>query len=178
MGLCWMSEDETVARALGNRQPDASLAELNAAVAANRNFAAALAEKGHYLIIHGRSAEGFDLIEQALRLDPSDPARGLWQYYVCDAYAHLAEWDRVVEACQKSTAMSPALELPYFDLVAAYGWLGRLDEARDAIAELKQREPAASVQLYKRIEGIAEPKFTSEVQRIMDGLRKAGLPEV
>jgi tetratricopeptide (TPR) repeat protein len=163
--------------ALGNGQRDASLAELNAAVAANPNFADGLAEKGHYLILRGRSAEGFDLIEQALRLDPRNPARGLWQYYACDAYAHLAEWEQAVEACQKSAAMSPALDLPYFVLVAAYGWLGRLDEARDVIAELKQRRPNASVQLYKRIEGINEPGFTSELQRILDGLRKAGLRE-
>jgi tetratricopeptide (TPR) repeat protein len=165
--------------ALGNGEPDASLAELNAAVAANRNFADALAEKGHYLIVHGRSAEGIDLTEQALRLDPSDPARGLWQYYLCDAYAHLAEWERVVEACQKSAAMSPAVGWPYFGLVAAYGWLGRFDEARDAIAELKQRWPFASVQFYNRIPGvISEPKFTSELQRILEGLRKAGLREM
>jgi hypothetical protein len=74
----------------------------------------------------------------------------------------------------------PALEWPYFDLVAAYGSLGRLDEARDAIAELKQRRPNASVQLYKRLQGIAESKITiePELQRILDGLRKAGLPEV
>jgi class 3 adenylate cyclase/TolB-like protein len=165
--------------ALGNGEPDASLAELNAAVAANRNFADALAEKGHFLIVHGRSTEGVDLTEQALRLDPRDPARGLWQYYLCDAYAHLAEWERVVEACQKSAAMSPALGWPYFGLVAAYGWLGRLDEARDAIAELKQRWPFASVQFYNRIPGvISEPKFKSELQRILDGLRKAGLREM
>ena len=165
--------------ALGNGEPDVWLAELDAAVAANRNFADALAEKGHYLIVHGRSTEGIDLIEQALRLDPHDPARGLWQYYLCDAYAHLAEWERVVEACQKSAAMSPALGWPYFGLVAAYGWLGRFDEARDAIAELKQRWPFASVQFYNRIPGvISEPKFTSELQRILDGLRKAGLREM
>ena len=165
--------------ALGNGEPDVWLAELDAAVAANRNFADALAEKGHYLIVHGRSTEGIDLIEQALRLDPHDPARGLWQYYLCDAYAHLAEWERVVEACQKSAAMSPALGWPYFGLVAAYGWLGRFDEARDAIAELKQRWPFASVQFYNRIPGvISEPKFTSELQRILEGLRKAGLREM
>ena len=163
--------------ALGNGEHDASLAELNAAVAANRNFADGLAEKGHYLILHGGSADGFGLIEEALRLDPRNPARGLWQYYACDGYARLAEWEQAVEACQKSAAMSPALEWPYFGLVAAYGWLGRLDEARDAIAQLKQRRPNASVQLYKRIAGMAETRFTDELQRILDGLRKAGLRE-
>ncbi len=158
-------------------QSDVWLAEVSAAIASDRNLAPAYAEKSHHMITDGRSPEAFDLVEQALRLDPHDPGRNIWEWYMCNAHAHLAQWEQAIEWCQKSAATNPAFFWPYFELAAAYGSLGRSADAANAVAELLKRKPDATVQTYRTLQGFPDPKFVSERDRIMEGLRKAGLPE-
>ena len=156
---------------------DAWLAETNAAIASDRNFAADYAEKGHYMIATGRAPQAFEFLEQALRLSPRDPGRNIWQWQICNAHAHLAHWEQAIEWCQKSAATNPAFFWPYFELAAAYGSLGRSADAASAVAELLKRNPDATVQAYRTLQGFPNPQFMSERDRIMEGLRKAGLSE-
>ena len=66
---------------------------------------------------------------------------------------------------------------PYYELAACYGWLGRTADAANAVAELRKRRPEASVQDYGMMQNYPDPQFVRERERIMEGLRKAGLPE-
>ena len=65
------------------------------------------------------------------------------------------------------------------DLVAAYGSLGRMDEAKAAIVELHRLSPGYTVQDWaQRGSSISEvPTYTREYQRIVEALRKGGLAE-
>ena len=155
---------------------DLWLAEINATIALDRNFAGAYAEKAHYMIAHGRAAEAFDLIAKALRLDPQDPSLYIWQWFACNAHTHLAEWEQAIDWCQRSAATNPATFWPYYELAASYGWLGRTADAANAVAELRKRRPEASVQDYGMMQNYSDPQFFRERERIMEGLRKAGLP--
>ena len=67
---------------------------------------------------------------------------------------------------------------PYFELSAAYGWLGSPEGAGNALADLRKRRPEASVQDYRNLQDFTDPQFVSERERIAEGLRKAGLPEL
>ena len=71
----------------------------------------------------------------------------------------------------------PCVLLALFELAAAYGWLGRSADAANAVAALLKRKPDATVQTYRMLQGFPNPNFLSERDRIMEGLRKAGLPE-
>ena len=141
----------------------------------DRNFAAAYAEKSHYMITHGRSPEAFELAEQALRLDPHDVGRNIWEWYVCNAHAHLAQWEQAIEWCQKSAASNPALFWPHYELAAAYAWLGQSSDAAREVSELRKLRPDATVHLYRELQDFPDPTFVTERDRIMEGLRKAGL---
>jgi TolB-like protein len=156
---------------------DIWLAEMDAAIAADRNLAPAYSEKGHYMIASGRASEAPALIERAIRLDPHDPGASIRQWQMCDAYAHLAQWEQAIDWCQKSAASNPALFWPYFELAASYTWLGRAEDAARAVAELRKRNPDATVELYRFLQDFPNPRFVYERDRIMEGLRKAGLPE-
>jgi len=156
---------------------DVWLAETNAAIASDRNFAGDYAEKGHYMIASGRAPEALEFLEQALRLSPRDPARNIWQWQMCNAHAHLGQWEQAIDWCQKSAATNPTLFWPYFELAASYAQLGRPADAANAVHELEKRIPAPSVALYGRLQDFPDPQFRSERDRIMEGLRKAGLPE-
>jgi tetratricopeptide (TPR) repeat protein len=179
----WIKAQVAASRASARAatQFDAALTELKAAVAADPNFAPAYAEMGNALILSGRAEEALAPIERALRLDPHDSGRSFWEQYLCDAYAHMAKWERAVESCERSVGANPGYLPAHFDLAAAYGWLGRPAEAHAAVAEIQNLEPGFSIHRYffeypYRWRSGNETWKTQD-QRIAEGLRNGGLPE-
>jgi tetratricopeptide (TPR) repeat protein len=135
---------------------------------------------GDILTWSGRAEDAFKPIEQSLRLDPYSGARNMQEYYMCDAYAHLAKWEQAAEWCEKSVGSNSEFARPYFDLAAAYGWLGRSTEARATVGEIQRLNPGFTVHEYLHNAFRPMPgndKWRAEDERIAGGLRKAGLPE-
>jgi adenylate cyclase len=106
-----------------------------------------------------------------------DPLRYWQQYYMCHAYAHLAQWENSIKWCEITKATNPSLWFSYLDLAAANGWLGRDTEAKAAAADLLRLRPDFNVSDWSKLKFSDNPQFQSEYQRIGEGLRKAGLPE-
>ena len=161
------------------KQFNDQFAEIDAAIENNQNFAQAYATRGDMLTWAGRAAESIAEDETALRLSPRDPGRNLWQFGICHAYTHLAQWEKALEWCQKSIATDGGTWFPYVDIAAANAWLGRDAEAKAAIAGLLKVYPGFTVQRYADIAARVtyNPTFAQQIQRIIEGLRKAGLPE-
>jgi adenylate cyclase len=161
------------------KQFNDQFAEIDAAIENNQNFAQAYATRGDMLTWAGRAAESIAEDETALRLSPRDPGRNLWQFGICHAYTHLAQWEKALEWCQKSIATDAGTWFPYVDIAAANAWLGRNAEAKAAIAGLLKVYPGFTVQSYADIAARVtyNPTFAQQIQRIIEGLRKAGLPE-
>ncbi len=65
------------------------------------------------------------------------------------------------------------------DLASAYAWRGQKAEAAAAVGELLKVRPGFTVQkLTEEGLGVSDhPTFRRELQRIVEGARKAGLPE-
>ena len=95
----------------------------------------------------------------------------------CHAHTHLAEWEQAIEWCTKSIASGNASMYPLVDLAAANAWAGHDKEAKDAVAQLRKLNPDLSVQSWAGIHWSDDPTFNAQYQRIVEGLRKAGLPE-
>ena len=159
------------------RQFDQAISELKVAIGDDRNLAAGYASAGATSIVAGRAAEAVPFLETAIRLSPRDPLLNVWQFQICHAHAHLAQWDQAIAWCGKSTATRADYWLPYADLAAAYAWTGRDADARAAVAELLKLMPGYTVRKWLDAGVSDNPTFRSEYQRIVDGLRKAGLPE-
>jgi adenylate cyclase len=161
------------------KQFNDQFAEIDAAIENNQNFAQAYATRGDMLTWAGRAAESIAEDETALRLSPRDPGRNLWQFGICHAFTHLAQWEKALEWCQKSIATDAGTWFPYVDIAAANAWLGRDAEAKAAIAGLLKVYPGFTVQSYADIAARVtyNPTFAQQIQRIIEGLRKAGLPE-
>jgi adenylate cyclase len=158
------------------KQYDAAIAEYQATIAGDRNFAAAYASATFLNIYKGHAAEAFSGLETALRLSPRDPFRYWWEYQICHLHTHLTQWDQAIEWCRKSVATQP-MWLAYVDLAADYAWTGRDADARAAVAELLKLSPGYTVQKFANVKLTDNPTFNQEFQRIVDGLRKAGLTE-
>jgi adenylate cyclase len=161
------------------KQFNDQFAEIDAAIENNQNFAQAYASRGDMLTWAGRAAESIAEDETALRLSPRDPGRNMWQFGICHAYTHLAQWEKAIEWCQKSIATNAGTWFPYVDLAAANAWLGHDAEAKAAIAGLLKVYPGVTVQSFADIAArlTYNPTFAQQIQRILEGLRKAGLPE-
>ncbi|MHB2208094.1 adenylate/guanylate cyclase domain-containing protein [Methylobacterium sp. CM6257] len=158
------------------KKHDLAVPEFETAIRNDRNLAVAYEELGHTKILLGRSKEALPLIEKALRLSPHDPALNFWLFHMCHAFTHLAQDLEAIEWCRKSAAAGP-LWLTYIDLASGYAWTGQTAEAQDAVTELLKLMPGYTVQKWATAGFSDNPQFLIEYGRIVEGLRKAGLPE-
>jgi adenylate cyclase len=168
------------AEALGlSNRFDAALATYDRAIALDRNHAAAYVGRARNLNVIGRSADALAPVERAIRLSPRDPELYVWYFVLCHANTHLARDAQAIEWCLKSLATGQAFYFAYVDLASAYAWRGQNAEAADAVAELRKLRPGFTVQtLVQEGSGTSDhPAFRKEFQRIVEGARKAGLPE-
>ena len=158
---------------------DAALATYDRAIALDRNHAAAYVGRARNLNVIGRSAEALAPVERAIRLSPRDPDLYVWYFVLCHANTHLARDAQAIEWCLKSLATGKTYYFAYVDLASAYAWRGQNAEAAAAVAELLKLRPGFTVQtMVQEGAGTSEhPAFRKEFQRIVEGARKAGLPE-
>ncbi len=158
---------------------DAALATYDRAIALDRNHAAAYVGRARNLNVIGRAADALAPVERAIRLSPRDPDLYVWYFVLCHANTHLARDAQAIEWCLKSLATGKTFYFAYVDLASAYAWRGQNAEAAAAVAELLKLRPGFSVQtLVQEGAGTSEhPAFRKEFQRIVEGARKAGLPE-
>jgi class 3 adenylate cyclase/TolB-like protein/Tfp pilus assembly protein PilF len=161
------------------RQWDAAILEAEKALDSDRNFAQVYGQVGMWRAFVGRSEDGFKDVETAIKLSPHDPARPFWDYHLCHLHSHLGQWDQAIPYCLKSIAGAPQFLYPHIDLTAAYGWLGRENEAKAALADLLKLQPNFTVQGFLSLVPLFSdnPVFTQQLDRLAEGLRKAGLPE-
>jgi TolB-like protein/cytochrome c-type biogenesis protein CcmH/NrfG len=158
---------------------DAALATYDRAIALDRNHAAAYVGRARNLNVIGRAAEALAPVERAIRLSPRDPELYVWYFVLCHANTHLARDAQAIEWCLKSLATGKTFYFAYVDLASAYAWRGQNAEAAAAVAELLKLRPGYTVQtLVQEGSGVSDyPAFRKEFQRIVEGARKARLPE-
>jgi adenylate cyclase len=160
------------------RQWRQSVTENETAIALDPNNARAYANAGFGRLFLGLSEEGLAGVETALRLNPREPgAVSWWQYYMCALHNGLGHWDQAIPWCEKSIAGAPQVFSPYVELAAANAWAGHDKEAKDAAAQLQKVRPGFTVQHWASIHWSDDPTFNAQNQRIVEGLRKAGVPE-
>jgi TolB-like protein len=158
---------------------DAALATYDRAIALDRNLAAAYVGRARNLNVIGRAADALAPVERAIRLSPRDPELYVWYFVLCHANTHLARDAQAIEWCLKSLATGKTFYFAYVDLASAYAWRGQKAEAAAAVAELLKLRPGFTVQtLVQEGAGTSDnPAFRKEFQRIVEGARRAGLPE-
>ena len=89
----------------------------------------------------------------------------------------MAQWEQAIEWCNKAHAGAPENWYPLVDLAAANAWAGHDKEAKEAAAQLQKVYPGFTVQTWAGIHWTDDPTFNAQYARIVEGLRKAGLPE-
>jgi TolB-like protein/tetratricopeptide (TPR) repeat protein len=177
----WAYETVVITKVRTPPEPqwEAGIAEADAAITLDPNLAGAHATSGYWRLFLGRAAEGFSGVETAMKLSPRDPLRPIWELQICHLHSNLAEWQQAIEHCRLSAQGAPCLWFPYAALVAANAWLGRDAEARAALADVVKLKPDITAQAYLAVAATYSDNavFTQGIARMVEGMRKAGLPE-
>ncbi len=142
---------------------------LDRAVALNPNDVKIAYVHAHWLARMGRTAEALDSLDIAVRRDPFPPD---W-YWEARAIPLLQE-RRYQEVIQTINRMTRLHSWNHAYLAIAYAHLGQLAEARAEAAELLRLKPDYSPAWISAQEPYKNPAY---LQHLLDGLRKAGLPE-
>jgi adenylate cyclase len=154
-----------------------ALTEDEMSITDDRNNSRAYGDAGYYKMQLGRSQDGLADVETALRLDPHSNQAAEWQTRLCHLRAHLAQWEQAIEQCEKAVAAAPWDNPSLGALAAAYAWAGHDKEAKQSAVKLGERDPNFIQSLRKYMDASDDPTFKAECARIIEGLRKAGVPE-
>jgi adenylate cyclase len=156
----------------------AAVAEAETAISYDRNSALAYANAGTWKQYLGRSEDGVADLETALRLDPHGGGVPWRQFELCRAYNLLGRWEQAIEWCDKAVAADAPISDALIDLAAANAWAGHDRQANDAVAKLRKARPGITLQgIWPEDQTTDDPTFKVQWARIVEGLRKAGLPD-
>jgi TolB-like protein len=155
------------------------IAECEHALALDRNLAHAHAMIGfgkHFLC---RPEETEAHVAEAMHLSTRDTMTYLWMTYVGIAKNHLGSWELEVAWFRRSIEANRNLPHAHFGLAAALAQLGRLAEARSAVKTGLALDPAYAVSRLRAnlFAGSDNPTFLTQLEPVLDGMRKAGVPE-
>jgi adenylate cyclase len=151
---------------------DRAIAEFGEAIKLNPSFAAAHAVLGHMLTHVGRPEETIPLVEKAIRLSPNDPRLFIWLPALAAAHYQLRHYDQAIEAGRRSWSLNRNWPVGLTYVTAALAQLGRMEEARTALADFKQLRRTDIVGWERNARRVFTD--TAAVDHIRDGLRKAG----
>jgi tetratricopeptide (TPR) repeat protein len=117
--------------------------------------------------------------QKALRLSPRDTQAYVWMTNVGIAKNQVASWEQAVAWFRRSIEANRNYPLTYFQLAAALAKLGRLDEARSAAkARLALNPTFAISHILALWSAMSEnPTYLAQTEAILEGMRKAGVPE-
>ena len=162
---------------LYNRRYDESITEAERAVSLNPSSATGYLALAEAHVFAGRPNEAITAAKKAFRLDPNFPA----PYAFVEALAlfSLQQYDKAITLLQRAVSAKPEFNEALIVLIAAYGQLGRMNDASPVQERLNQRLVSGKL-----------PRLTIDWQkhrwpyqheadrnRLFEGLKKAGVPE-
>jgi TolB-like protein len=152
---------------LYHKEFDEAAFQFQRALTLNPNDTIVMAYMAWLDTYRGRAREGLEWLDKAFRLNPYPPpwfesSKGM---VLCG----MRRYPDAVASLKRTVNLS-IWEQMY--LVACYGWLGRLDEARTEIDGFRVKRPGRSLLQYAAVEPY---ESGADLDHLIDGLRKAGV---
>ena len=154
------------------RRHDEALRAAEALLASNPNDAEGYNALGMILHYVGRSDEALSCFERAMALNPLAP--GMWLHFQGQAYFQLGRYEEAAAVLKRRIFRTPETDASRALLAAAYGQMGRLDEAREQWREALRVNPGYSLEHRRKVLPYKNP---ADFEAVVDGLRKAGVVE-
>jgi tetratricopeptide (TPR) repeat protein len=154
-----------------------AIGELEQALSLNRNLGAAHAWIGQAKITMGRAEEAEAHVNEAFRLSPSDAVAFIWTHIRGLAKLHLGADEEAVALFRRSVDASRNYPLNHFYMAAALANLSRLHEAQAEVKAGLELAPNYSIARFLSMAESDNPTYLKQRERILEGLRLAGVPE-
>lgn len=142
------------------------------AIAINPNYADALTLMASILCYSGQPDNVFTLINRAQRLNPNYPVNYPFHSGVC--YFTQQQYVAAANAFEAVLNRNPASQRATLWLSASHALNGNLDDARWQLTELLTWNPELSL---SKVSDSIPYQHKQDLDRFLDGLRKAGMPE-
>jgi adenylate cyclase len=159
-GLAFMVEDYERAVEMVDR-----------AVTLNPNSFLTWSSRGHVCRTAGLPEEAILSFERAMRMSPVDPGLHLLYVGMAQAFIELRRFEEAIVAGKKALHLNPSFPPTHRHLASAFAQLGRDAEASEAVVRMLELDPAFTVSAWIARGG------TSNMKLLIEGFRKAGLPE-
>ena len=156
------------------KTPEEGIGLIDDALRLNPNAAQALVYSGWLRAYNGDAKTAKAHFERALRLSPLDISA--YRTYAGLAFTclFLGEIADAISWASKALQQNPKFTATHRVLAASLGHAGRLEEARQIIQQLLDLVPGLTVTRFGKETRFRHPEY---FERLIDGLRKAGLPE-
>jgi len=149
-----------------------ALVEAQKAIELDSNYA-----NGHVLLATllyyaGRPEEGLERMRIAVQLNPHHPYN--YPFHMGQAYFVLGRYPEAIAAFKQGLASNPASERLRVWLAASYAVTGDIEQAAWEMEQVRLANPQVSLERFRQ----AFPfKDRSDLERFLNGLRKAGLSD-
>jgi len=153
------------------RQTTVAAAEFHRALSLNPNFAAAHGYLGWTLAFDGQIDLARAHLEEAMRMSPHDPQNAIFNAGLAITYYFAERYPEAIEYGLKALQQRSTFTAGYRIYVASLAQAGRIHEAREALARLKETLPDLSIAWVEQ----NVPYTAGPMAKFVEGLRKAGL---
>jgi TolB-like protein/class 3 adenylate cyclase/Tfp pilus assembly protein PilF len=154
---------------------DDGAAFVDRALSLNANLAAAWGFSGWIKVCFGETDTAIEHTAIAMRLSPLDPRTFAWQHYTSLAHLCAGRYDDAAVWAERAVRSQPNFASAMRSAAASHALAGRAVEAEKAMAQLRQFYP--QLRLSKLADVIPPFRRSEHRDRLVEGLRKAGLPE-
>ena len=149
------------------------IALIDRALRLNPNLKDAWLTSGLVRMLLGDWNMVIDHLARAMRLSPFEPTLFMMLTGTAAGYFFTGRYDEAATWAAKSIGENSKYMAAWWTAAASNALLGRQEQAQDALARLRQFDPAIRLANFK----YPVPLRPLDLARMKDGLRKAGLPE-
>jgi adenylate cyclase len=157
-----------------------AIAEAEQAISMDPNDADSYIALASALVLSGRPKESLQLIKDAMRLNPHYPSFYLYELGLSQFC--MEQFDEAAVSLERATALNPDDRWSFRLLLATYGFLGRNEDIAMVFETIEHGVKRGrqsywdplSIRVIKFWYPFREP---TDTKRLVEGLRKAGVPE-
>jgi tetratricopeptide (TPR) repeat protein len=156
-----------------------AMTETKHALQLDPNFAFAHGWVGLHALHLGRAEEAEGHVREALRLSPFDALAFGWFSIVSYAKNSLGRYEEAIAWLEQGIGRNTKFAIPHFHLGSALAHLGlgRMEEARAAAAAGLAIDPTFNLASFRAAQITDDPYYLAWRERVIEGMRKAGVPE-